>query len=169
MKGPVFALVPAMLPIADAAIERLCGERNWLLIAKNVRSTHVHVVVNCRGCSSPERAMAQFKARITRDLRIAGLVLPEARIWTHHGSTRWINHEAGLSGAITHVSEWQAGPNREILERHRAELRERLDAMKAWLRSQGLPEHGRTAVIGEDEEDRRRRLFTGMHDEPRTK
>jgi hypothetical protein len=122
------------------------------------------VVVNCAGKVSPERALADVKARITRELRRARLVGEQTRLWARHGSTRWINREDGLIGAVGYVNDWQAGPNRQLLEENRIRLRAEVEALREWLRSQGLPEDGRSVVIGESAAERARRL-----NEPRTK
>ncbi len=65
-----------------------CALRGWDLLAVNVRSNHVHVVVACPPEVPPERAMSEFKAWSTRRLRAARLVAPDKPVWTHHGSTR---------------------------------------------------------------------------------
>lgn len=166
MNGDVVFLSPAMRQCANTAIERLCEEKNWKLSARNARSTHVHVVVTCP--LPPDRALAQIKARVTRDLRDAGLAAPDARLWTRDGSKRWINHYPGLYGAIAYVNDWQTGPNREMLEEHKRAARERIESLKEWLRSQGLPEDGRTVVVGESPEDRARRVHQDRSYEPRT-
>jgi REP element-mobilizing transposase RayT len=158
MTGPAVTLTLPMRAIVDSAIVELATERGWHLLARNARPTHVHVVVNCRGGPSPEAAMGQLKARATKDLRLAGLVPQAGPVWTRHGSTRWINHYDGLYAAIAYVNDWQSGPNREILEEHKRALRERIETLKAWLRSKGLPEDGRGVVAGESEAERRRRL-----------
>lgn len=105
MKGETVLLTQDMRVVVESAVVQLCMERRWMLAARNVRSTHAHVVVDCRGELSPERALAQFKARATHALRQAGLVAPDTRLWTHHGSTRWINTYPGLYGAIIYVNE----------------------------------------------------------------
>jgi hypothetical protein len=43
MKGPAVVLSNPMRLVVDAAIAELCDERSWLLITKNVRTTHAHV------------------------------------------------------------------------------------------------------------------------------
>lgn len=133
MSAPPFMLSLLMLPIAESAVSDLCAERKWHLLAQHARPTHVHIVVSVRDAVSPERAMSQFKARITRDLRSAKLVADDARVWTRHGSTRWINHEPGLIAAIEYVLEWQVGPNRDLHERRKRDVRARIEAMTAWL------------------------------------
>ena len=162
MTSPTFLLTQPMVPIADDAIAELCSERGWRLLAQSTRSTHVHVVVSCRDSTSPERCMAQMKARATRELRRRPLVSADARLWTHHGSTRWINHEHGLFAAIGYVNDWQDGVNRELLEQRRRRADEQIESLKAWLRSRDLPEDGRTVVWGETEEERTHRLHPGI-------
>lgn len=89
--------------VVDQAIRDHCETRQWTLLAINVRSTHVHVVVDCHATHSPELAMAQFKSWGTRRLIKARLVLPDSKLWTDHGSTRWINHADGLVAAVDYV------------------------------------------------------------------
>ncbi|MBX3379533.1 MAG: transposase [Phycisphaeraceae bacterium] len=86
MTRDTFKLNTECAAIATDAIQRLCEDREWDCLAVNVRQTHVHVVVSCP--VAPERAIADFKARITRDLRRKKLVSEDARLWTIHGSTR---------------------------------------------------------------------------------
>jgi hypothetical protein len=123
MSGPPFLLTGMMRPIVHQAIRGLCDERHWRIAACDARSTHVHVVVDCKSEMSPERALAFFKARATRSLRDARLVGSDARLWTYHGSTRWINTLRGLYGAVVYVNEWQSGTKRRALEVHRAKIR----------------------------------------------
>ncbi|MGH7132431.1 MAG: hypothetical protein ACREJO_10850 [Phycisphaerales bacterium] len=158
MKDDAILLDRIGCPLVDEAIVQLCAERRWLLLARSVRPTHVHVVVNCRGAIRPERALAQFKARGTVALRREGLASQDARLWTRHGSTRWINHSSGLYRAIVYVNEWQSGTNRAVLEEHKQRVRAQIEELKRWLRSQGLPEDGRTVVVGESSQERAARL-----------
>lgn len=102
-----FTLTPAGREIVDATIRRHCEVRRWKLPALNVRSNHVHVVVSCPESFLPENVMNQFKAWCTRRLRQAGLAEGDRRIWTEHGSTRWINHSDGLVAAIDYMLNWQ--------------------------------------------------------------
>lgn len=134
MWAEAISLTPAMRRVAREGIVRLCQERCWPLLACNVRTTHVHVVVRCES-RSPEHALAQLKASATRELRVHGLLPPDARAWTRHGSTRWINHEVGLAAAMAYVEACQEGPRREQLERQRRVHREQAEALKAWLAS----------------------------------
>ena len=71
----------------------------------NVRTNHVHVVVDTRGeqMPSPEKVLEEFKSWGTRRLRKAGLIRAEGPTWTYHGSTRWINDADDLASAIDYV------------------------------------------------------------------
>lgn len=107
LTDPPFIMTPRQRTVVDRAIRDHCGVRIWSLLALNVRSTHVHVVVNCHATHSPELAMAQFKSWSTRRLTRSGLVVRHAKLWTHHGSTRWINHRTDLVEAIDYVENRQ--------------------------------------------------------------
>lgn len=83
---------------ARAEIERamvdLSEFRGWELLAVNVRTNHMHVVVSAG--QSAEKVMGNLKAYATRALRQAGLVDNGRPIWARHGSTRyaWNEHQA---------------------------------------------------------------------------
>ena len=51
--------------------------------------------------------MEQFKAWCTRRLREAGLAGAEQKVWTEHGSTRWIDSPNSLAQAIDYVLNQQ--------------------------------------------------------------
>lgn len=159
LKGPIIEFSQPMRNAAGSSIAQLCEERGWRLITQKIQTTHAHIIVNCRGRSGPERALADFKARITSDLRDLHLAAPDANLWTTGGSTRWLNHEAGLYAAIAYVNDWQTGPNRRILEEHKRQIQARIRELREWLKSQDLPESGHTVVIGESPEDRAKRVI----------
>jgi hypothetical protein len=46
MNGPTYVLSDAGRAIVDGVIEKHCEIRKWTLIERNVRTTHVHVIVN---------------------------------------------------------------------------------------------------------------------------
>ena len=87
--------------VVDAAIREVAAHRGWNIAALHVRTTHVHVVVSAR--ASPERVMCDFKAYATRRMREEGLLEPESRAWSHHGSTRYLRSEASFSRAVQYV------------------------------------------------------------------
>ena len=88
------------------AIERVCQRRRWRLLAVNVRSNHVHVVV-VAPTHAPEIVMGQLKSWATRDLRESSEVGQVGRLWTDHGSTRWIKDQRSLKAAIDYVLNHQ--------------------------------------------------------------
>jgi REP element-mobilizing transposase RayT len=92
-------------------VERVTREhaaiRGWDIHAINVRTNHVHVVVNCKGTHTPEVAMQQFKSWATRRLVEAGLADKGQDLWTDHGSTRYLNDATSLMSAIEYVQNRQ--------------------------------------------------------------
>jgi REP element-mobilizing transposase RayT len=88
-----------------AAIRTACEYKGWVLEAVNVRTNHVHVVVGAP--IEPERVLTTLKAWATRRCRERGLLAPEARFWTRHGSTRYLWTERDIEKAATYVVEGQ--------------------------------------------------------------
>jgi REP element-mobilizing transposase RayT len=86
-------------------VGEVCDHRGWPLLAVNARTNHVHVVVS--SSSTPEQVMVTLKAWCTRRLREAALVTEVARVWSRHGSTRYLWTEAHVQGAVTYVLEGQ--------------------------------------------------------------
>ncbi|MBN8596625.1 MAG: transposase [Planctomycetes bacterium] len=154
MRSAPFALTSEMCRIADPALYAVADKEGWKILAANVRSTHVHVVVDCRSKVSPEDAMAAFKSMVTKDLGLAGLVGEDPDVWAEHGSTRWINHAAGLYGAIAYVNDWQSGKKKEWLEEQRRMTRQFLEEKRAERKR------------AEDEAKAKRRAAEGRHGTP---
>ena len=89
-----------------------CRHRGWAIHALNVRTNHVHVVVS--GPPDPDRAMIEFKAWATRRLREDGLFPADQRIWTTHGSTRYLWNRESLAPALRYVLDGQ-GPELDCM------------------------------------------------------
>lgn len=106
--GPPLTLSEAMRTAAARAISDVCLHYGWQLHALNVRTNHVHVVVS--GGAPPERMMNAFKAWATRRFRESGLVTPGTKVWTRHGSTRYLWAEPDVVAAAAYVLEGQ-GPD----------------------------------------------------------
>ena len=83
------------------AIREVCSAREWELLALNVRTNHVHVVVQCD--ARPERAMIDFKAYATRRLVRIGAFPAGGRPWSRHGSTRYLWTEREVDSACQYV------------------------------------------------------------------
>ncbi len=107
LKHPVLTLDSASRALVDSIIRRHCDIRGWRLHAVNVRTNHVHVVVNCDAAVTPADAMDQFKAWGTRRLREGGHVPIDHPVWTEGGSKQWINVQDGLTNVIDYVLNQQ--------------------------------------------------------------
>ena len=91
----------------DASIREVCEHRHWTLHELNVRSNHVHVVVSAP--VPPERVMGDFKSYATRRLRSDGFVKESDKVWTRHGSTRYLWKPDALVDACNYVRDAQGG------------------------------------------------------------
>jgi REP element-mobilizing transposase RayT len=91
--------------VVDAAIREHAAHRRWPVLALNVRTNHVHLVLKTD--QPPDRVMTSMKVWSTRALRAHGLVSPDRKVWTRHGSTRHLHTTDSLEGAIRYVNEYQ--------------------------------------------------------------
>ena len=105
LADPGFMLDDSMRTLAGLTITEHCGVRGWVAHAVNARSNHVHAVVS--GDAVPETMMNQFKSWITRRGREAGLIGPGARVWTRHGSTRYLWDDVSVASAVDYVLNHQ--------------------------------------------------------------
>lgn len=91
--------------ITNRVIRDVCNFRGWTLHELNVRTNHVHVVVNADAL--PEKVMHDFKAYATRRMREANAVAAGKRVWSRHGSTRYLWDEHSVARACEYVREGQ--------------------------------------------------------------
>ena len=77
--------------------------RGWQLLALNVRTNHVHLVVVAK--LHPDQVMSQLKAWCSR--RLSEQLGRKRKWFTEHGSTKWINDERYLENAIQYVTDGQ--------------------------------------------------------------
>jgi REP element-mobilizing transposase RayT len=108
MKTAPVKLDVSMRQACEAAIRERCRFMEWGLIALNVRTNHVHIVVSSN--EPPEKVMTSFKARSTSAMRAKGLVGPNDKVWTRHGSTRRLATGFAVERATVYVTEAQ-GPD----------------------------------------------------------
>ena len=101
MAAPPFELGSVERPLVEKAIIEVCAVRQYQLYALNVRTNHVHLVVNNGG--NVDRMMDSFKAYSTKALRKAGLLAMEAKPWSRHGSTRYLWTEEQVATAVDYV------------------------------------------------------------------
>ena len=87
------------------AIQEVCSQRGWSLLAAHVRSNHVHAVVQAE--VPPERVMNDFKAYSSRRLNRLRLDEPDRKRWARHGSTRFLWKPEHVLAAIQYVVDEQ--------------------------------------------------------------
>jgi REP element-mobilizing transposase RayT len=98
---PPVALDAPRRTAVQAAIVEVCAYRGWTLLAVHVRTTHVHAVVSAS--PTPEKILNDFKAYATRRLRREKLAAPDLRIWSGHGSTRYVWKDEELAAVLDYV------------------------------------------------------------------
>ena len=105
MTHSTILLDEALRQVVDQTIREVVIFRNWELFALAVRTNHVHVVVGTD--EKPEKVMNDLKAWCTRRLRESHLILPDAKVWAKHGSTRYLWSEKEIVTACRYVGERQ--------------------------------------------------------------
>ncbi|NNE65665.1 MAG: hypothetical protein HKN33_03790 [Pyrinomonadaceae bacterium] len=109
LKSEPVKLTKRMRKAVIDSIEDTCKKRGWHLIAKNVRTNHVHSVINIGG-TKPGLALNALKANATRVLRERGLWPHEHSPWVSKGSKRPLWTEQDVDEAVDYVINGQ-GPN----------------------------------------------------------
>ncbi len=109
MPHPEVVLNRPMRIATEAAIRQHCEFRGWQLHALNVRTNHVHIVITAEEIS-PADALAQLKARATRQLREVGLSHLGVPVWARHGSTPAVWSEEDLAQVVDYVLFQQGSP-----------------------------------------------------------
>jgi REP element-mobilizing transposase RayT len=98
---------PRRQPVLEAMLER-SHDRGWQLLAAQVRSNNVHVVVE--GDGEPELMMTQLKSAASRRLNELGLDDSTTKRWARHGSTRRLWNRDSVLKAIGYVIDGQGEP-----------------------------------------------------------
>ena len=106
LRWPAFQMADDERLITARAITRLCNARTWELHAFSVRTNHVHIVVE-PASGTPEMMMQAFKAAATAALRKAARVDYDRKVWSRHGSTRYLFEEDAVPSAVRYVVERQ--------------------------------------------------------------
>ena len=91
--------------VVEATIHEVASHRGWAVLALNVRTNHVHVIVSAD--TTPERVMNDFKSYATRRMRERGLLPESVKVWTRHGSTRYLWDDESIFAAGRYVAEGQ--------------------------------------------------------------
>lgn len=109
MRGQQVALDKLSRGVVKRAIEDHCTLRRWRILALNVRTQHVHIVLT-HVLVRPELAAGQLKSWATRRLREAGLAPDQDRLWTREASTRYLFFQEAVDGAVVYVLHEQGAP-----------------------------------------------------------
>jgi len=84
------------------AIRETCRKRGWALLAINVRTNHVQIVV-CINEDGSSRALNAFKANATRVMKADGCWTLAETPWVDKGSRRYLWNERSVERAIHYV------------------------------------------------------------------
>jgi REP element-mobilizing transposase RayT len=101
MKEDACLLSDEQRSVVRAAINEVCGYRQYDLWAINVLTNHFHAVVSAQ--SRPEPIADAFKSYATRRLREAGLIGNQVRPWARGRSRRYLWKPKHVSRAIAYV------------------------------------------------------------------
>ena len=87
--------------LVSDSIEEVCAFRGYDLRALDVRTNHAHVVVS--KSVKPEKILNDLKAYATRKLRGEKAVASDQKVWSRHGSTRYLWKPKQVQSAIEYV------------------------------------------------------------------
>jgi REP element-mobilizing transposase RayT len=93
----------------EKAVREVCAYRGWTILALNIRTNHVHIVVSI-GTSEAEAALRDLKSYSTRALRKYGQWVQNHSPWVDGGSTRYLWNERSVTDACDYVINRQ-GPD----------------------------------------------------------
>ncbi len=103
---PPVVLTAAQRRSVERSIRDTCEKRGRTLLAINVRTNHIHLVV-CIGAKRPKDALIALKANATRQLREDQLWTLEHTPWADKGSKRNLWNERSVFEACDYVVNWQ--------------------------------------------------------------
>ncbi len=107
LKNPPVTFDAKRRAAVKSAIREVCEKRGYVLVAINVRTNHVHIVIAAN--NKPELMMNAFKSYATRRLREQGLTCADEKVWSRHGSTRYLWTEEHVEMAANYVVNGQGG------------------------------------------------------------
>jgi REP element-mobilizing transposase RayT len=108
MKQPPYHMDAVRRALVLEAIQEICLQRHWELIAAHVRSTHVHCVVSA--AIKSRLLMNAIKAHCSRKLNESGIEPGRSRRWTRGGSKRGLWTEQSIEDAVIYVLDKQGEP-----------------------------------------------------------
>ncbi|MDQ7014108.1 MAG: transposase [Planctomycetota bacterium] len=92
--------------VVARAIRAHAKFRGWRILALEVRTNHVHLVIEAHS-HSPNQVMAQCKSWATRTLREQDLLGERKRVWTKMGSTRSLWNTNAVRTAVDYTTRMQ--------------------------------------------------------------
>jgi len=102
LKREAVILNAAQRKSVEKAIRETCTKRGWILLAINVRTNHVHIVVSI-GEGSSSRALNAFKANATRVMKVDGCWTLAETPWVDKGSRRFLWNARSVERAIDYI------------------------------------------------------------------
>jgi REP element-mobilizing transposase RayT len=88
--------------VVEQGVRELCQKRDWQIFAINVRTNHVHAVIDIKGKDSA-RALAAIKAGATKRLREQRLWNMEETPWAEKGSRSKLWNVRSIAEAVDYV------------------------------------------------------------------
>ena len=101
MKNPSLTFDREQRRAVKTAIKEVCAYRCYRLLALNVRTIHIHVVIAAE--RKPEIVAGEFKKYATRRLRNDLLVSENRRVWSRGESCRYLWKQNQVDQAIDYV------------------------------------------------------------------
>jgi REP element-mobilizing transposase RayT len=95
--------------LVEGTIHSVCTYRRWGVHASWAGAEHVHTVIAAPPSVAPERVMNDLKAWCSRRLFERGSRARGARVWSRHGSTRYLWTLDAVAQAVRYVGEHQGG------------------------------------------------------------
>jgi hypothetical protein len=105
LSSSAFLLDGPKRSVVDSEIQNVCNTREYFLRAINVRTSHAQVVVSA--LTHPNTVMSAFKSNATRELREAGLVIKDQKVWSRGGSTKYLWKPRNVNVAIDYTLNQQ--------------------------------------------------------------
>lgn len=102
LKDPPVRLDADRRRSTEIGIRCLCDRRGFYLHAVNVRTNHVHSVINILG-KDPDPVLSALKAYATRQMRADGCWTSETSPWAEKGSRRRLWNERSVWEACDYV------------------------------------------------------------------
>ncbi|MEX0782670.1 MAG: hypothetical protein WED87_01535 [Dehalococcoidia bacterium] len=103
-----FLLTKPRRAVVRHAIEETAGINAWRVLCSNVRTNHVHVVLET--LAEPAKVRNSLKSWCTRRMREASVAARDARVWAEGGSARFLWTREAIERASRYVM-FEQGPD----------------------------------------------------------